>query len=93
MIRGVLLDIAGVIYDGSSVIPGAPEAVGRLRGAGLPVLFLTNSTRQPKRRIVERLRAIGVDVEPEGVLTPAAVACDVLERQGYTPHLLIHPDL
>ncbi len=81
MIRGVLLDIAGVVYDGSSVIPGAPEAVGRLREAGLPVRFLTNSTRQSKRKIIAPLISMGVDVTPSDVLIPAAVACDWLARE------------
>ena len=35
MISGVLLDLAGVIYEGESALPGALEAVDRLRHAGL----------------------------------------------------------
>lgn len=90
---GVLLDIAGVVTDGTSAIAGAPEAVGRLRAAGLPVAFLTNTTRRPKREIVARLAAIGVAAREEDVLTPASVARDWLRRAGRAPHLLVHPDL
>jgi len=35
MISGVLLDLAGVIYEGETALPGALEAVNRLRHAGL----------------------------------------------------------
>ncbi|RVD20608.1 TIGR01458 family HAD-type hydrolase, partial [Mesorhizobium sp. M4B.F.Ca.ET.017.02.2.1] len=34
MTRGVLLDLAGVIYDGGTAIPGGVDAVARLRRAG-----------------------------------------------------------
>ncbi|SDJ83405.1 hypothetical protein [Aliiruegeria lutimaris] len=44
MIGGVLLDISGVLYQGDVAIPGAVEAVRRLRDTGLPIRFLTNST-------------------------------------------------
>ncbi|MBT8408497.1 MAG: TIGR01458 family HAD-type hydrolase [Alphaproteobacteria bacterium] len=90
---GVLLDIAGVLYEGDRPIPGAVDAVRRLRGSGLAVRYLTNSTRRPKRRIVERLRSLGFPVDPAEILTPAEAACDWLRREGYAPHLLIHPDL
>ena len=42
MIGGVLLDISGILYQGDVAIPGAVEAVRRLRNAGLPIRFLTN---------------------------------------------------
>jgi HAD superfamily hydrolase (TIGR01458 family) len=91
--RGVLLDIAGVVTDGASAIGGAPEAVGRLRAAGMPAAFLTNTTRTPKREIVARLASVGIPVAEADVLTPAGVACDWLRRAGRAPHLLVHPDL
>lgn len=93
MIRGVLLDLAGVLYDGDTALPGASEAVGRLRRAGLPVRFLTNSTRQPRRVILRKLSAMGFDIDPDELFTPARAACDQLIARGTTPHLLIHPDL
>lgn len=93
MIRGVLLDIAGVIHAGERAVPGAADAVARLRDAGLSVRFLTNTTRRPKRRILERLSASGVAAEPGEVFTPVAAAQDRLRRTGHVPHLLVHPDL
>ncbi|MEX0350571.1 MAG: TIGR01458 family HAD-type hydrolase [Paracoccaceae bacterium] len=91
--RGVLLDIAGVLYQGDKVLPAAAEAVAIIRRAGLPVRFLTNSTRRPKRIILNKLHGFGIDAEAEEVLTPAAATCIWLEEHGYTPHLLVHPDL
>lgn len=92
-IRGVLLDIAGVVHDGGTPAPGAAEAIARLRAASLPLRFLTNSTRNPKARTVAQLVSMGLEVAPADILTPAAVACDRLIADGLRPHLLIHPDL
>lgn len=93
MVKAVLLDLAGVLYDGDRAVPGAAAAVARLRRAGLPVRFLTNTTRQPRRALIARLARLGFDVAPEEVFTPAVAACDRLIRSRQVPHLLIHPDL
>jgi len=93
MIRGVCLDLAGVLYEGDAVVPGAQDAVARLRAAGLAVRFLTNSTRRPRRVILERLAALGFDVAPQELFTPASAAMVRLKAEGWAPHLLIHPDL
>ena len=93
MIKGVLLDLAGVLYDGKTAIPGAADAVKQLRKAGLPVRFLTNSTRSPRRVLLERLAAMGFEVSAAELFTPASAACAILRAQNLCPHLLIHPDL
>ena len=89
----MLLDIAGVLYDGDHAIAGAVKAVEHLRAHSVPVRFLTNSTRRPKRIILEKLTAFGFAAEPHEVLTPAEAACNWLRQEGFAPHLLVHPDL
>ncbi|WP_068115941.1 TIGR01458 family HAD-type hydrolase [Tropicimonas marinistellae] len=93
MIGGVLLDISGVLYQGERPIAGAVDAVERLRESGIPIRFLTNSTRRPKRTIVRKLNVLGFDAGDDEVLTPAAAACTWLNAHGFSPHLLVHPDL
>lgn len=93
MITGVLLDISGVLHEGDKAVPGAAEAVQRLHAAGLPVRFLTNSTRRSKRRLIEELAAFGIGVAPDEVFTPVAAARAWLDENGHVPHLLIHPGL
>ncbi len=93
MVSGVLLDLAGVLYEGDQAVPGAAEAVERLRAGGLPIRFLTNSTRRPKQAIVQKLEAMGFAIDATEVLTPAGAACDWLRRERLAAHLLVHPDL
>lgn len=93
MTSGLLLDISGVLYDGTQVIAGAREAVARCRASGTPIRFLTNTTRRPKRLIVERLNHFGFAAEANEVMTPSQAACDWLNQNGYSPHLLVHLNL
>lgn len=92
-IRGVILDLDGVLHVRERVIPGAREALDRLRRAGLPLRFVTNTTRRPRRAIIESLRNLGFDIAPGEVLTPAAAVCERLRETGRSPYLLIHPEL
>lgn len=93
MIKGVLLDLAGVLYDGGAAIDGSAEAVKRLRQAGLPVRFLTNSTRSPRRVLLEKLAGMGFELREDELFTPARAALTLLRERDATAHLLIHPDL
>jgi HAD superfamily hydrolase (TIGR01458 family) len=93
MIKGVLLDLSGVIYVGNHVLPGAIKAISRLRDAGLPMRFLTNTTRTPKKALMDRLRSMGIQIAEDEIFTPAEAARNWLTHHKQSPHLLIHPDL
>ena len=92
-VRGVLLDLSGVLYVGDSALPGAVEAVHRLRASGLPLRFVTNTTRQPRTRIAHKLRAMGFPIAENEIFTPTRATLDYLQENGLRPHLLVHPDL
>ncbi len=93
MIRGALLDLAGVIYDGDRALPGASEAVERLRQAGLSLRFVTNTTRMPKRKILDRLARLGFAMPKSELFTPAEAARAWLACNDAAPSLLVHPNL
>src|SRR5262245_35693007 len=93
MIRAVLLDLAGVVYQGEQPLPGAVDAVASLRQAGLRLRFLTNTTRMPRRALLSRLSDIGVRIAAKELFTPAQAASAWLSPRQLSPHLLIHPAL
>ena len=88
---GVLLDLDGVVFTGDEAIAGSVEALGRLREAGVAVRFLTNTTRSPRRALVDKLKRLGIAAGPDDIFTPAFAARHVLNRR--VPHLLVHPSL
>jgi HAD superfamily hydrolase (TIGR01458 family) len=92
-VRGVLLDLGGVVYVGNTPVAGAIDAIDRLRGAGLLLRFITNTTRRCRRQVIDDLRRMGLQVSEDELLTPALMARDYLKQRGLSPALLVHPDL
>ena len=81
-VRGLLLDLDGTLYVGSEAVPGATEAVRRLKEAGLALRYVTNTTRMPRRAVVERLRTLGFAVTEREVFTPARAAARVIRDES-----------
>ena len=77
-IETVLLDLDGTLYVGSQVVPGAPEAVRWLRDQGLAVRFCTNTDSVTPAALADRLARRGFQVAPDELVTPVAVAAQVL---------------
>jgi len=89
-VQGALLDLDGVLYVGGTLLPGAREALERLRARAMPVRFVTNTTRRPRRMILADLSAMGVTIGDEELVTPSGAACAWLKERGLSPHLLVH---
>ena len=92
-IKGFLIDLGGVVYQGDTLIPGSAEAIAALRDASAPFRFLTNTTSAPKRTIVAKLASLGVPVEPEHLFTPAIAARHLIAEGGLKPYFLVRPAL
>lgn len=93
-VRGVLLDISGVLYDGGAdggtPIAGSVEAVARLKRSGLKLRFCTNESQKSRGDLVRLLRRLGFDIAEGEVTAPAPAACLMLRERGLRPHLLVH---
>jgi len=89
MAKAVLIDLSGFAYVGRTLLPGAAEALDRLDEAGMPYRFVTNTTRKPKRKILELLRSFGLDITNDALCTPTRAACD-WRRDGGTDGRRLH---
>ncbi|RKZ94605.1 MAG: TIGR01458 family HAD-type hydrolase [Gammaproteobacteria bacterium] len=93
MIRAVLLDLSGVLYIGSKLIPGAVEAIERLYEANIPLHFITNTTRRSRIMVYKDLQDIGFHIELDSIYTPVQAVINYLKNNKLVPHLLIHPNI
>jgi HAD superfamily hydrolase (TIGR01450 family) len=75
----VILDLDGVIWLAEKPIPGSPEAVERLRGAGHRVLFLTNNSNPTVADLVEKLGGMGIPAEPDEIAASSHAAALLVE--------------
>jgi len=78
---GFLIDMDGVLYRGSELIPGAARFVGELRTRDIPFLFLTNNSQRTRRDVVAKLARMGIGVEDEHVFTSAMATARFLAQQ------------
>lgn len=76
--RAVLFDIDGVLTVSWAEIPGAADAVRRLRLAGWSTAFVTNTSSVSRRVIAQRLRTAGIEAESDEILTAARAAAETL---------------
>jgi HAD superfamily hydrolase (TIGR01458 family) len=80
-IRGLLIDIDGVLVVSWRALPGAVEAFDALRSSGIPMRLLTNTTSRTRSQITEALREAGLGVEADEVITVAAATASHLNDQ------------
>ncbi|HTC24412.1 MAG TPA: HAD-IIA family hydrolase [Gemmatimonadales bacterium] len=78
----LLLDLDGTLYVAGAPVPGAPETVAALRGAGIPFRFVTNTTSRPRTALVERLRGYGFSVHDDELLTPVVAGARIARAHG-----------
>jgi HAD superfamily hydrolase (TIGR01457 family) len=80
--KAYILDLDGVIFRGSEVIAGAPDAVNRLRKS-TRVVFLTNNSTQSRDTVSARLNASGIRCRAGDVITAGyAAAAYIRKRYG-----------
>jgi NagD protein len=93
--KGFVLDIDGTLVLGTrdggdfAALPGAVELTALLADRGLPYAVFTNGSAKSPGYYVDALRAVGLTVPDEGVLTPVSSAIDVLQHRGHRRVLVL----
>jgi HAD superfamily hydrolase (TIGR01450 family) len=95
-IDGFMFDIDGclILANGPSgedgyLLPGAAEAVALARSSGRRICVFTNGTAQNPMDIARHLRSLGLAIQDDEVLTPAAVAAEVMTRKHPEEAILV----
>jgi HAD superfamily hydrolase (TIGR01458 family) len=81
-IEGLLLDIDGVLAVSWEALPGAVDAMGRLREGAVPFRLITNTTTKTRADLAGTLREAGFDLEDEEIVT-AVVATAAYLRTAH----------
>jgi NagD protein len=91
-VRGFVFDVDGTLVHraGAEVrlIPGAREVLERIRESGRPYVLFTNGSHVAPEAIAAELRAAGLPVEDEQLLTPLRSLQTYLGRFTHGPHVL-----
>src|SRR2546428_10147382 len=74
----ILLDVDGVLHVSGQPLPGAADAVRRLREDGHRLRFVTNATTRSKAQLAVDLQAMGIELDVSEVQTTADAAVEAL---------------
>lgn len=78
-LRGLIMDMDGVLYRGNEPTPGLAEFFAFLETEGIRYLLLTNNSTTLPEGYVRKLAAMGVTVPVESILTSGIVAKTYLQ--------------
>lgn len=94
-VEGFMFDLDGTLIlsnrslGGYRVLPGAVEILSELRARGIPFVVLTNGSAYPAAEQAPKLRALGLPISDEILLTPSTVAADLMPRRGVKRALVL----
>ncbi|EMI42081.1 HAD-IIA family hydrolase [Rhodopirellula sp. SWK7] len=78
MQTGLLIDMDGVIYRGSQLIPGADRFIQALKRERIPFMFLTNNSQRTRRDVATKLERMGIKVGEKHIFTCAIATAQYL---------------
>lgn len=78
---GFLLDMDGVIYRGSKLIPGAKSFIRRLHETDTRFLFLTNNSQRTRRDVAMKLCRMGIEATERDIFTCSMATARFVAQQ------------
>ena len=78
---GYLIDMDGVIYRSSELIPGADRIINQMVRQDIPFVFLTNNSQRTRRDVVMKLKHLGIRVSEQHIYTCAMATARFLSSQ------------
>jgi len=94
-IAGFMFDVDGTLIlsnrslGGYTLLPQAVETLTTLKERGVPFVVLTNGSAYPPAEQAPKLRALGLPIEDDELLTPSSVAADIMPRHGVRSALIL----
>ncbi|SDQ33571.1 HAD-IIA family hydrolase [Actinopolyspora saharensis] len=77
----LLLDLDGTLYRGGTAIPGAEDAVSRVRANGGTLRYVTNNASKPPEAVVEKLNSLSIPATLTEVSTSAQAGAALLAER------------
>jgi NagD protein len=78
---GYIFDLDGTVYLGDTLLPGAGQAITRLRDAGRRVVFLSNNPTHTREQYAERLARLGLPTPAHQIVNSAQVMAQWLQHE------------
>lgn len=80
-IKALILDMDGVLWKSDAPIGDLPSIFRRIEARGLKYVFATNNGRMTPEQYVEKLAKLGVEADPQQVVTSALGLAHMLAQK------------
>ena len=80
-IKGLLIDLDGVLYEGSHPVPGAVNAIKHFQKEKIPFRLITNTTTQSRQALQTKLKVLGFDVKEDKIFSAPFAATQYLKHK------------
>src|SRR5512145_2426054 len=80
--RGILLDLDGVLYNSEEPIVGAAETIQWIKAGKIPHLYVTNTTSRGRSVLIEKFRRFGIEADPSQIMSPCVAAAEWLRARN-----------
>jgi len=84
-LRAALIDLSGTVHIEDQILPGAREGIELLRKNGVPIKFVTNTTKESRYSLLRRLRGLGLEISDDEILTSLTAAKIRVEQEKLRP--------
>ncbi|RHZ63726.1 hypothetical protein Glove_328g25 [Diversispora epigaea] len=88
-IRGVLIDLSGVLHVGDKACEGALSGLKKLRQAEIPFRFCTNTTKESSSNILNKLTNMGFEINKNELFTSLTASRNLVLSSGLRPMLFL----
>lgn len=81
-VKALLIDLSGTLHIGKEATAGAVQAFSKLQQSNIPFRLASNTTKESKAALLERLDEIGFkNVKPEHLITSLSAASTLVREQ------------
>ncbi len=80
-IKGLIIDLDGVLWHGHTFLEGVPEFFSFLRTNSLPFLLVTNNSTATPKSVVDRMEEVGVQIALAEVITSSLATTAYLQHR------------
>ncbi|GAA5833453.1 hypothetical protein JCM9279_001529 [Rhodotorula babjevae] len=87
----LLVDLSGTLHIGDVPTAGAAAAIQRLRTAGVVLRFVSNTSKESRSSLLQKMQKMELDVREEELFTSLSAVRDLVAERSLNPLYLLTP--
>lgn len=88
-IRALLVDLSGTLHVGDTPTPGSSIGIQQLREAGVVLRWLSNTSKESRHALLERMKRMDLDVREDELFTSLSAVSELVSLRNLRPLYLL----